>query len=270
MKHLVISLAVFLSSQLLFADLSSLTISVQSRALKRSAALAVNCIELMVTGPDGKRTGYLGKKKENLKEIPKANYFDEESNRVGKDRASNASKELWIENPSSGTYVLQIIGTKTGIYTANFHIQDKSARGRQVIIKGVISKGKVHEVKVNYQPESVHDSKVAKSVSLSFLMKECQLAAKHFFSSDKTIGKEMLAHLKKVKSHLARKKIDLAKESMQKFIAKVKEKKEDPIDEQRKWVWGKEGDDDAPPSALETAIDALMDDAKTFLANLEK
>ena len=132
MSHKLL-LVVIISAGLLVA----LQYSFQNQKTTRLVSSTCNCswaitsstnVELLVTSPSGKKTGYLQTSNKYVNELPDASYGIENPDVL----------YFGQNNPENGTYTLQVIGKQSGMYDLQISIAYGPMKGKSIPINGTM------------------------------------------------------------------------------------------------------------------------------------
>jgi hypothetical protein len=120
--------------------LSGLTISLHSPA------------ELLLTDPQGRRTGRDPTTNSDYKEIPNSGYGDESIADAETGESVPPEMELDIREPMNGTYILQVVGTESGSYSLYVRPQDRAGKSPAQMFFAEIPTyvGAVHQYVLEY------------------------------------------------------------------------------------------------------------------------
>jgi uncharacterized delta-60 repeat protein len=101
-------------------------------------------IQLLVTNPNGKQTGYQSSSHPYVDDIPQSSYGIDPGVRDINGNAPKAPESIIYDqnNPVNGIYTLQVYGTGNGSYTVDFMSKTASASAVHHIISGTAVKGK--------------------------------------------------------------------------------------------------------------------------------
>jgi hypothetical protein len=108
-------------------------------------------VQLLVTDPLGRKTGYDPRSGEIWKEIPNADYLTENINEPDGKRLAD-SKLLLIPQPIPGSYLVQIIGYSAGPYTVDVIQTDVLGNTKTESFAGSTQTGSVDNGEVNFSP----------------------------------------------------------------------------------------------------------------------
>jgi hypothetical protein len=110
-------LRMFTGPEFVWTDrMSGLTISLHSPA------------ELLLTDPQGRRTGRDPIRNVDCREIPNSGYGDESIADAETREPVPPEMELDIREPMDGTYILQVVGTENGSYSLYIRPQDRAGK----------------------------------------------------------------------------------------------------------------------------------------------
>jgi hypothetical protein len=121
-------------------ELSGLTIVLYSPA------------ELLLTDPQGRKTGFDPLTNTQYEEIPQSGYLDCSVCDPETGEPTPPIMELDIREPSEGSYTLQVIGTEVGTYGLYLRPQDRSGESAaQLLLSEIpISPGAIHQYQFEY------------------------------------------------------------------------------------------------------------------------
>jgi hypothetical protein len=108
--------------------------------------------ELVLTDPQGRRTGFDPLTNTSYDEIPQSNYviYAREDAESGTE-ASDPMKSIYIHQPITGEYTLEVIGTGEGKYALEIDTRDIEFNPSNILVTDVpISTGIVHSYMLNY------------------------------------------------------------------------------------------------------------------------
>lgn len=110
-------------------------------------------VEYQIINPDGLVTGFDSATGEAIQDIPYANYFEESIDSLDPDAPpSEPHKVLMIDKPSSGNYIIRVIGIDEDLYT--IMMTGKSDNGANIpdtpIITGTSYPGMVETYRLQY------------------------------------------------------------------------------------------------------------------------
>jgi len=105
-------------------------------------------VQLLITDPDGNQTGFDITTGSYMEDIPSSAYDLEPglANDLGDPSYPSVlspTNYFELSNPSSGVYILQVIGTGSGPYHLEFDNADATGSSKQLIISGITAPGQV-------------------------------------------------------------------------------------------------------------------------------
>jgi hypothetical protein len=108
-------------------------------------------VELLVTAPNGQKTGFDPTTGNPVLQIPSSDYYTES---VGDDSGGSADtpplKRIEIGTPAGGQYALQVIGTGSGTFTLWFAGYDNSGKSNIQTVVGVANTGSTASYNLQY------------------------------------------------------------------------------------------------------------------------
>ncbi|MDX1418124.1 MAG: hypothetical protein R3293_28240 [Candidatus Promineifilaceae bacterium] len=127
--------------------------SADQRSLRISAHSPV---ELLVTDPLGRRTGYDPQNNQYWNEIPDSSYFVEAIAAEGNPALGDwiESKILLIPPTVDGEYTIAVHGTGQGTYEIDTYAADWQGRVTSEVMHGQAQTGSVDEIKVDYNADA--------------------------------------------------------------------------------------------------------------------
>ncbi len=139
------------------SDFSSIEIAVKTPA------------QIIITAPDGKKTGYDSSSLSNIVEIPSSEYFFDEAYTKGADPASTPPPDTgvhWamIQTPQKGNYRVEVIGTVGQMYNFAAYISDRSSN-TYFKLKDVLQSDEPAVYFIKYDPDAVSPLFITKGIT---------------------------------------------------------------------------------------------------------
>jgi hypothetical protein len=124
--------------------------------------------DVLVTAPDGKRTGFDPTTGQFVTQIPGSSYSDEGG--VDSDNGTGTTtpqyRSLQISNPAAGAYKIQLTGTGNGSYRMEIISRDTSSIIAKQNIIGSITTGSTQQFNMQYSPVQAEVASVVSPGSL--------------------------------------------------------------------------------------------------------
>ena len=122
--------------------------------------------ELLFTDPLGRRLGKDPISNIEYNEIPNGVYYQESIGNPESDIVPEASKNIWIPEPTTGQYDIQVIGTETGSYTLSILAYDQSGQSKDIVQTGNILPDIIQDFELNYSTTSAEQTKFQRIVQI--------------------------------------------------------------------------------------------------------
>lgn len=183
--------------------------------------------QIIITDPDGNKTGYDVNKSSTITEIQGSNYYFDSSYSVDPNpQSDNGVYFIYLQTPQKGNYRLDIIGDNNQPYSFGSYITDRDANTYFKLNEGVINSSIYETYFITYDPDSITPLFITKSNDLfeklktdlnkyytngnidnkgiyNSLMTKVENAEKEYISVDQSQGlKQTLSHLKTFISEL--------------------------------------------------------------------
>lgn len=227
-----------------------------------------DCVELLLVDPNNRKTGYIQTKNDVLNSIPKSYY------------KRTPHKYLQVTEPRNGTYILEIIGQKVGIYKVNITLIEFDSRKVTRDIQGVIAKNDINRIlfdftkneKLNFSLKGytfkidtdsatvITESLINnKEINLGLLKNEIDRLVKNKFIKDDKLNSYIRKQLEEVESAIKDNNRDKTKKLLKQFVNKLK-------NNQKKYDYkpGSNKLSNGSDSKMCNAIGILIEDITTF------
>jgi len=122
--------------------------------------------ELLFTDPLGRRLGKDPISNIEYNEIPNGVYYQESIGNPESDIVPEASKNIWIPEPITGQYDIQVIGTEVGSYTFSILTYDQAGNSKDIAQTGNILPDITQDFELNYSTTLAEQTKLQRIVNI--------------------------------------------------------------------------------------------------------
>ena len=150
-------------------------------------------VELLVTDPSGKRTGFDTLSAVKFNEVIGSTYYTEsigDDDNPASDNTSPEVKNLDISSPLTGIYSLKVQGTGVGPYVIDFYAHDSNGDAHLTTVQGSAISGSMAEFAADYSPAPGSAIIVKRVVTIGSIIADVTAARKA-----KLLEKEVAAEL---------------------------------------------------------------------------
>ena len=204
-------------------------------------------IEMLVTDPLKRRTGYDYSIRGKVRETPDPRLLQEIPNSIYHDgNVIDESRILHIHEPLAGDYTIKIIGTQKCRYGGRIWVTDQNDNSAVIDIKGgIISPGEIQSFKVSYDSSNANNCILKKVVNSGQIASSLQTAFDLNWIDNKEILNSLTQKIERAESAVAKGHIDTAIANLKAFINEVRAQKGKHIKNE--------------------AADILIDDARSYI-----
>lgn len=149
--------------------------------------------ELLITDPNGNKTGFNPVSGLIIKDIPESGYFtDTIDNDETGEIDPHPTKQLGIPNPIRGKYTLEVIGIATGTYTLGAGWIDQSGVVVETIFKGVTTTGSINSFELNHSSSPGQALIIERVATFDSMREEIKLSLLYGLITNQGIANSLL------------------------------------------------------------------------------
>lgn len=114
-------------------------------------------VELLMTGPGGRRTGKHPDSSKPLEEIPNSSYYDQYIEDP-EGESGMETRHLEIRRPADGDYLLSVFGTRIGTYGLGIRLYDVTGRQYSWDRNGIpVNKDSIHTYRISFRKDGARE-----------------------------------------------------------------------------------------------------------------
>jgi hypothetical protein len=114
-------------------------------------------VELLMTGPGGRRTGKPPESSKPLEEIPNSSYYDQYIEDP-EGEGGMETRHLEIRRPADGDYLLSVFGTRIGTYGLGIRLYDVNGRQYSWDRNGIpVNKDTMHTYRISFRKDGTRE-----------------------------------------------------------------------------------------------------------------